>query len=357
MTKASRQPLTSALASQGLTLTLGTAGALVAWSLSLPLAFLVGPALVMLFASRALPALTVSPVLRALALVVIGAYLGSRFTPDLAAQMPLWAASLTLNAVMTVVTTCLGTIVLMRAFGYDPSTAAFAALPGGILSVLEVARQSDADQQAVMFLQVFRVALGTIALPFIIDGIGFDIPSTGLAETAAQDAAPLAQLALLMAACIGAAAIGRKIRFPSAELVAPMLLSATLYATGTVTAPIPGGGVIVSFIIVGTAVGATLPRPDIKPFLRLILHTGMVFTLMCGLTLIFAYGVHLGFGVSMIEAFLAFAPAGMTEMTAMAAALHLDPGYVAANNLVRLSLCSLLAPVILLGLKARARRG
>ena len=66
MTKASRQPLTSALASQGLTLTLGTAGALVAWSLSLPLAFLVGPALVMLFASRALPALTVSPVHRCL---------------------------------------------------------------------------------------------------------------------------------------------------------------------------------------------------------------------------------------------------------------------------------------------------
>jgi|GEM_PF-1761367 uncharacterized membrane protein AbrB (regulator of aidB expression) len=45
--------------------------------------------------------------------------------------------------------------------------------------------------------------------------------------------------------------------------------------------------------------------------------------------------------------------AGITEATSIAVALGLDPAYVAANNMLRLSLCSVAAPFLLVKIKRR----
>lgn len=327
---------------------LAAAGAGVALWLHLPLAMLIGPMVTLSVLSQRFPALRVSPPMYGIGLIAIGAALGQYFTPEIVSTWKTIGTTLLFNAVLTLTGLVLGYAFLTRAFRYDPATAIFSGLPGGILTVLEVSKDSDADVGAVLFFQVFRIVLGATMFPLAYALAGFDVPSVGV-QTVADPVPPnWHDVGILLVASIGSAIIGRKIRFPSAEISAPLLVSAVLYGSGTINMTIPLWIPAIGFVIVGGAIGTLLPRPGARKLLRLTLHTAAVFVLFVALTLVAAMVAQVALGIPFATGVLTFSPASLTEMIALALALELDPPMVAANNMFRMIFCSVLAPALLL---------
>lgn len=336
---------------------LATAGALLALALQVPLGLLVGPLVAMSILSQRLPKLQVSRPAYALGLAVIGVGLGQFFTPEVATAWSGILGALALNSAITLAGVFLGFLLLSRSFGHDRRTAVLAGLPGGVLTVIEMARESAADVSAILFFQVFRIVLGASLIPLAYALAGFDVPPTGVQPVADVVPASWRDLGLLGLGSLAVMVAGRRLRIPSAEISLPLALSAVLYANGVVTMTIPVWILAVGFIVVGASVGTMLPRLKLRQLLRLIAQSIALFAVFMCLTVIAALLSSQGLGVAPATAILAFSPASLTEMIAVALALDLDPAFVLANNMYRMLLCSFLAPFLpWLAARAAARK-
>jgi membrane AbrB-like protein len=343
-----------ALPREALTYVLAAAGALVAWALNLPLALLIGPTITISILAQRFPALHVSRPAYALGLGAIGLTLGQFFTPEIVSTWRSIGSALALNTALTLVGTVAGFLFLHRVLRYDAATAVFSGLPGGILTVLEVSKESEADVYAVLFFQVFRIVLGASCFPMAYAIAGFDVPVTGVPDQIQPTPASLRDVALLVLGGVAAAWLGRRMRFPSAEISAPLILSAYLFGSGSVTMTIPLWVPAVGFVIIGASIGTMLPRFGLGKLLRLAAHTGLLFAVFCILTLVAAGIAQTVLGLRFASAVLTFSPASLTEMIALSVALDLDPAMVAANNMFRMIFCSLLAPALLIFVGRRA---
>lgn len=339
------------LAGAGATLALAAVGAAVAVVLSLPLALLVGPIIVLTVAAQRWPDLRVPAPLYGGALTVIGLTLGQHFTPELLATWRVIGASLVMNTVMTLLGTALGFVIMRRAFGVDPATAIFAGLPGGILTVMEVSREGNSDPGAVLFFQISRIILGATLIPLGFGLAGFNLPPGS--PPGDESAVIWWELGVLAVAGLGLGMAGRRARFPSAEVSVPLLFSAMMYATGAVSTTMPPVLPSLAFVIVGAAIGTLLPRPGLRGLAVMGVQTVLLFTAFFALTLGATMLAGPALGISVPTGILTFSPAGLTEMVAIALSLDMDPALVAANNLYRMIFCSLLAPLILIGLRRR----
>lgn len=331
---------------EALTYATAAFGAALAWSLNVPLAMIVGPVIAVSIVSQRLPKLRIARPLYALGLSVIGLALGQYFTPDVLNTWGEITGTLALNTGITLVGVVFGFLLLHKAYGHDRKTAALGGLPGGVLTVIEMARASSADTTSILFFQVFRIILGASVVPLGYSLAGFDVPASGVRPTAEHVPPTAHDLALL---CVGGLAlmiVGRRLRVPSAEISLPLVWSATLYASGWVTMTIPVWAAGAAFVVVGGSVGAMLPNLSLRRLCLLVVQSLGLFALLMCLALVAALLAWTVFDISLASAILAFSPASLTEMIAVAVALDLDPALVAANNMYRMLLCSLIAPLL-----------
>jgi len=332
--------------SEGLTYAIAGAGAGIAWLLQVPLALLVGPVVLVCILSQRLPNLTVSRPIYGFGLALVGLVLGQYFTPDVLAQWAKITGALAVNTAVTLIGICAGYLLLSRVYGHDRRTAALGGLPGGVLAAIEMARTSSADTTAILFFQVFRIVLGASVIPIGYGLAGFQIPPTGVRSVAQTIPANAHDLALLVIGSVVLVLLGRRFRVPSAELLSPLLWSAGLYGSGWVTMTIPVWVAGLGFIVVGGAVGAMLPRLSLTRLLTLIGQSASLFALFMCATIAAAFLFGPVLNVAPGAAILAFSPASLTEMIAIALALDLEPALVAANNLFRMLICALVAPFL-----------
>ena len=336
-----------------LTYCAATVGAALAWSFALPLALLIGPMVTLSVLAQRFPSLHVSKPAYGLGLLCVGMALGQFFTPEILATWATVGPALAINAVSSLVGLFLGYQLLTRVFGHNPATAVFSGLPGGILTVLEVSHQSNAKTQDVLFFQIFRIVLGATTIPLAFSIAGYTVPSTGVQSVAQPVPISLHDVLWLVLGSLTFTWLGRRMRFPSAEISIPMLWSAVLYGSNVVSMTIPMWLPAAGFIVVGASVGTLLPRPGIKRLLILISQTVALFLVFCTLTLISAWLSAAWMGIHLPTGILAFSPASLTEMIAVAVSLNLDPALVASNNMFRMIFCSLLAPVLLVWVNRR----
>lgn len=73
-----------------------------------------------------------------------------------ATQMLAWAAA---------------AFLLVKIFRFDPTTATFAAAPGGMGTLLSVTGETDADLVSVAFTHLFRLSATIVVVPLLVAGI------------------------------------------------------------------------------------------------------------------------------------------------------------------------------------------
>ncbi|MFN4099346.1 MAG: AbrB family transcriptional regulator [Pararhodobacter sp.] len=323
-----------------LTLAIGTAGGKVFALAHLPLPWLLGAMTATTFAALCGVRLSLPTFLRNSGLAVLGVFLGASYGPESFAQLPEWIPTLLGMCVATALAGALSLFYLRRAGGYDLRTSFFAGMPGGMNEMVIVGQSMGADVRVVALVHAVRVLVTVSFVAGVFRVLDGYVPDPTL-----LDPAPfvLSQQSMLLAAGIVGAVGGRILRLPAPFFFGPILASLVLHTAGLEGEP-PALLRSAAQIAIGAALGARFvgtTRLEISRTLR----QGVVTTVI-QLCVAFAAALVLAgflpFEVKTI--FLAFAPAGIAEMTITALALGYDATFVAVHHLARVVLVFAVAP-------------
>jgi len=319
-------------------------GGACAW-IKLPLAWMLGSMLATTLAALAGVRLNVGNRVRSLFVTVLGVLLGSAFTVELFGRIGHWLGGFALLAVYLPVTAGLCYVYFRRVGGFDRPTAYFAAVPGGVTEMTLVGEAMGGNMQRISLVHATRVLIVVLAIPLYFRfATGYQTPSAGnfgaLLAIAPKDAAILVTCGLL--GWLAAATV----RMPAAQLVGPLLLSATAHLTGLTSSRPPPELIALAQVVVGAAIGSRFAGIRLAHIGRILL-TGIGSALiMLATTVGFTLGMNQLLTMQPAAIALALAPGGLTEMSLVALALSVDTAFVSSMHIVRIGLVIVAAPAL-----------
>ena len=324
-------------------------GALFAWA-RLPLPWLLGAmAATTVAAVRGSP-IHVPPLLRDVMLAALGVMLGSRVTPDAANRLGEWVVTLLGLALYVVVAGAASYAFLRQVGGYDRVTSFFSGMPGGINEMVTVGSEMGGDERTISLIHAIRVLLvvALIAAWFRwVEGYGGNggISASGhLWEVAARD------LALLPLAGLLGVLIGQAIRLPAAFMLGPMIVSAVFHLAGWTSSRPPVEVSAVAQIVLGSALGSRFSGVPLRRIVNVFWKGAGATLVIMSVAAVASVALNHLTGIPASAVLLAFAPAGIAEMTLVAFGLGIDVAFVTVHHLARVMIVFILAPMFFRGI-------
>ncbi|HXV23582.1 MAG TPA: AbrB family transcriptional regulator [Alphaproteobacteria bacterium] len=325
---------------------IGTVGGAIANALDLPLPWMIGAMVATTAAAVLGVPLAFSRALRTGMITILGVMLGSAFAPQLLDQIARWSFSLTALALYALVTTAASMAYFRSVARYDPITAYFCAVPGGLAEMTILGTALGGNERAISLTHAARILFTVLTIP-----VGFRFLESY--DPAARTLAGQPLLAvggedlviLALCAVVGYLA-ARRLRLPAASILGPMMLSAAAHLTGLTTAQPPAELVAAAQVVAGSAIGARFAGTAAVTLLRLAIHALSATVIMVVLAILFAAGLHAGSGMPLPDLILALAPGGLAEMSLVALALHADAAFVSTHHVARISMVVAMAPAL-----------
>lgn len=336
------------------TLVTGAIGGLVFFFLELPLPWVLGSMFANALLAQATPVRpTLPPRWRSYAMVAVGIMLGTGFTHDVVQRAPTWALSLVVMTLLSAAFCLFGYWVFRRWGRMDRMTALFAAMPGGLSVVTMLAEEHKTEVNRVVLGHTARIVVLLVTAPLLIQWVsGIDLAEANRASFAeAEPIDPLRHGAMLL---IGVACwwAGQKLKFPSAQLLIPLFVSAALHMSGVLTVHVPPLLSAAAQIVIGGSVGVRFASYTLRQILRDGGLASLVAVVMALGALLAAWLVAPLTGNPVAPLFLSYLPGGAPELGVVALALGIDPAMVAAHHVLRVFLIVASLPFV----ASRARR-
>lgn len=222
---------------------------------------------------------------------------------------------------------------IARLSGMDRRTSALCCLPGGLSEMAALAREVDANDQAVAIFHTIRVTLIVIAIPLLLGGLGFEETISAPVAAGSGSYWPLILIALISAPL---AAIASRVGIINPWVVTPIVIGISAVLLGAEARPMPVAFGTAAQIVIGVALGARLDRIKLMALPRVFV-VGFLFSLALVATTLLVGGlllpqlVDVSFGTGVVS----MAPGGIAEMIAVAKAMDLLPTTVAAFGIMR----------------------
>lgn len=328
-----------------LALAIGAVGGAIADFLNVPLAWMIGAMISTTIAAAAgLPLMLPAP-LRLVMIAVLGAVLGSAFTPDIPAAALKWWPSLAALPLYTGLVTALLWIYLRRAGGHDAVTSYYASVPGGLNEMVLMAREAGADDRTVSLVHATRVLFVVCLLPLWFWVTQDYVRDTTLFNTGA--AMTWTEAGWLALAGVAGFVIARMVRMPAAALTGPLIAAGALYVSGVVTAAPPAPVRAIAQLVVGTALGCRFTGTPFRQIGRtMVLGIGAT-AIMLALTAVFAFALHAFAPALERDALLlAFAPGGLAETSLIALGLGINAAFVSTHHVIRIGMLVIVGPFV-----------
>ena len=238
-----------------------------------------------------------------------------------------------------------------RLRGYNPVTAFYSAMPGGLNEMLIMGGAAGGNERKIALAHAARVLL-VILFVALFFGLFLGVRSgsnpnnwVGVSEPTLRD------YALLIAAAVIGLWLGRLLRLPAVPIFGPMIVSGVFHLVGWVEIAPPSVFIIAAQIVMGTIIGTRFIGATVTEIRRDLtlaaIGSGGMLTVAVG----FAAAVTWAAGMSLSEAFLAFAPGGLTEMSLLTLAMGQDVTYVSTVHIVRITLVIAIAPAVFAALR------
>lgn len=337
-----------------LTVASALAGLAVFYLSALPLPFLFGPMAGCLLAALAGGRLKGLGRVSVGARTILGVAVGATITPAVVGQLPQMAGSVALIPIYVAVIGMVGVPFFRRFCGFDPVTAYYAAMPGGLQDMIIFGQEAGGNPRILSLVHATRVLIIVTVAPILLTSLY----GAGLTNPIGQPAAdlPLGELGLMVAAALIGWKGGEKIGLFGASILGPMIVAAVLSLTDALHSRPPSEAILAAQFFIGTGVGVHYVGVTLRE-LRKIIAAGVAFVLILAvLAAFFAQLANLLGLAPALEAFLAFAPGGQAEMTVLAIVSGADLGFVIAHHLVRIVLVITGAPVVAGLITRRASR-
>jgi membrane AbrB-like protein len=326
-----------------LALLLGGAGGWLFVQARLPLPWMLGSMVFCTIAALLRWPVAAPPVIRPPMTMVIGVMLGAGFKPDVVAQLPNWLPTI-LGLVLFMLACAVACVGYFRKVaGFDPVTAFFAGMPGGLLEMVTLGEEKGGDARIIALIHSARILLVVMTLPFIVQWIG-GVPIGGnrVAGPSIMQT-PLSAELILLGCGIAGIVLGHFLRLPAKFLLGPMVASAVVHVSGLSDSVPPFEIVNAAQLILGITIGCRFVGTAPRSILRVLaLSVGSTVILLL-LTLGFAWLVAKVSVHGHVPLILAYSPGGLAEMSLIALALHTEVAFVAAHHIIRVFLVMITA--------------
>ena len=279
----------------------------------------------------------------AVAQAVVGCLIARVFTPALFHSIVEHAA-LFAGAVLAVllVATALG-LVLARARVLPGSTALWGVFPGGATVMVLLSGSFGGDMRLVAIMQYLRVVVVAVTASVVARVAGLGVGTKQAVPWLAPITSP-GSFAVLVVIIIAAAALMPRVRLPAGALLGPMVLTTFLQDVGLVKVELPTPLLVVSYLVVGWAIGLRFTRESFANAAKRMPHIlGAIVGLVAacaGIGFVFARIAHLDF----LTGYLATSPGGADSIAIIASGTPIDVALVMAAQTARFMTVLLLGP-------------
>lgn len=287
----------------------------------------------------------VQPRVREPMIVVIGVMLGSAFTPGIFEHAGQYLISLALLALYVVLGAAACITYLRKVGHYDPVTAFFSGIPGGLMEMAILGSSAGADDRKIFLTHGTRVFLVVFTIPFWFRLVEGYTPRGGGAMGAVIPGVSLPDLAILAVCGVAGYFIGKALRFPAYRLTGPLALSAAAHMAGLTASKPPGELIILAQLVLGSSIGCRylgVRLQEVLGTIRIALGSALI---LIGSAVAFSYAVHSFAGVQSQALLLSLSPGGVVEMTLIALSLGIDVAFVTVHHLARIVLAIFVAPL------------
>jgi hypothetical protein len=343
-----------------LALCIGIVSALIARRLGFPLPWMLGPMIGTTIAAVSGAPIAAPLFVRPFVLPILGVMLGSGFSPNLADLIGGWVVTLALIPAYIIAAGGITYLYFRRVAGYDPITAFYSGMPGGLNEMILMGLAHGGDDRRIALAQALRVLIVVTLVAFAFKMMfGVAVGAGGRAFVAFGDLT-VSDVLWLAACAVAGAFLGKWARLPAGQLVGPLALSAVVHLAGLVQTPPPSLVVNTAQIVIGTLIGSRFVGIGAAELGRnIVIGIGAAAT-MLAVSILFAFAVDALSATEVSQSFLAFSPGGLTEMSLLALAMGQDIVYVSVSHVARVSLVIIIAPIgfrILRLARGPARRG
>ncbi|HJV51558.1 MAG TPA: AbrB family transcriptional regulator [Noviherbaspirillum sp.] len=309
------------------------AAALCVW-LKTPLPWMIGPLLSTAAARMAGLDLRAPVQLREAGQWAIGTALGLYFTPAVLQTLASYVGCIVAAVLFALLLGAACGWLLQRLTGIDRTTAFFAMATGGASEMATQGERHGALVDRVAAAHSLRIMLVVVIIPF-----GFRFAGVHGADPYVPGAKIVALpglLALIALTSCGALLL-RRLQWPNAWVIGPLLVAIALTANGVSLSALPQWMVNCGQLFIGLSLGTR--------FTPAFVHTAPRYlggVALCGLAALLAaaaFGLLLALlsGIDPATAILATSPGGIAEMSLTAKTLHLGVPIVTAFHVTRMA--------------------
>ncbi len=329
-----------------LALLIGAVAGVLGFSLGMPLPWMLGPMLGVTIAALMHAPIAGPDRLRPIVIPVIGVMLGSAITADTLRHLGQWSGTMLILPFALAAAATASYLVYRRLGSYDSATAFYSSMPGGLNEMLLMGAAHGGDERRIALAHAARVLM-VIFFVALFFGAFLGVRSNGQSVAwIGLTALSLADYLILAACAVLGVQLAKRARLPAAPVFGPLILSGAAHILGWVTVPPPTLVVIAAQIVVGTIIGSRFIGATLAEVGR-DLALGAVATLvMLVMAVAAAFALTLLVDVPLAQAFLAYAPGGLTEMSLMTLAVGQDAAFVSVTHIVRITLVIGVAPAL-----------
>jgi membrane AbrB-like protein len=283
---------------------------------------------------------------------VVGVLAGSTFTPALAGSIASWWPAIALLIAYSLVMLTVGYAYFRTFGGYDKVTAFFASAPGGLGELTLLGSSLGGDIRRLVMIHLIRMLGVIFIVPFALQiYIGHPIGRTSLGASHAALLTIPDWILLTLCALIGFF-LSKRIKFPGAPMIIPMLLSRGVHVTEMTAAAPPPWLIAIVQVVLGSVIGARFAGVRWSEVRKvLVIGTGWALVLITSAAAT-AYVGTLFLAQPIEGLLLALAPAGMVEMTLITFALGMETAFVVTCQLCRVLFVLLITPLVFKVIKA-----
>lgn len=319
----------------------GLIGAFTARAIGLPLPFLLGSLIATAAMALTLSAQSGKPLfypklLRETFVGVIGTMIGSTFTSDVVSMAP--TLIVTLCAMIVFVGLAQGVnYSIFRYLGrYDRPTAAYSAMPGGLIEAVELGERAGGDVETLSIQHFVRIVLVIVTVPLLFLAFTGEAVGSAAGETLQKTPSDWQDWVLIAALTPVGFVLGRSLRLPAAPLIGPLVLTAGLQSAGFVDLQGPQLLLNTAQLVVGAGLGARFANSTPRRLL-VALGLGLVsVTVTLAIASILSLALEPYVPFSFQTLLVSFAPGGVTEMSLVALSIGASPVLVSTHHLFRI---------------------
>ena len=327
------------------TIILSFLGAIILYSINVPLPFLFGPMFVCLLLSLMGYVPIGMPKISEAARTILGLAIGTSITVAFIVQIPELIRSIMLIPFFLILVACIGIPWFRRICGLDFITSYYAAMPGGLQDMVMFGDEAGGNVRALSLIHATRVLLIVSTVPLILI-YGFDVALDQPLGLPATEIAPLDLFFMFLAAVIGWKG-GKYIGLFGASILGPLVVSAIFSIMGLVDSRPPHESIIFAQFFIGLGIGTQFSGITMQELRKFVL-SGIGYTIILwGIAIVFTLYLVPDTIAPQTDLLLAFVPGGQAEMVVLAIVSGADLSFIISHHITRIVLVIIGAPLVI----------